>query len=255
MIYRTLQHTVTKILILIAIIPLLIGHGLGSLGDGPTPALRNFVISGSSNPGTDINIADKLVIKTDDFVYSNPPGTNDGMVSPLSFSSYSSYLDVLVNSPNPGGSALGELWIHENSRSLKLIHPAVTPSFIDVKFNVSESQFDLPQSSTIASSSSYTLSAGSSGSEFLMLHAHVEIFVNNKRIFLHAFADDLYVAPIPVNAKPGDKLRILVGGAVLYESTASFWLHNPDGTGIKLLQSLYEGSITSKAFIDVTYDL
>lgn len=244
MIGRLLQYRATQVSILLAVVPLLIGHGLGCIGDcpDPVPAQRSFVISGSSNPQSPISIGQYVNLDAGTTSFASPPGAAGGSISPVDYS-VSYYGDVShsirasINDPGLGGSAIGQMWVHSNNQSIKLIHPAARASFLSASFPVNNAEFSSPQSSTSAGTANYVLSGGSSGAEPLFLQTQFEVYLNGVRIFLRTPTDSTSPPPISFAATAGDELRIVAGGVYASVRLDSLWLHTPGGTGIKLVHS------------------
>lgn len=268
MIKSLMQHRATRLLGLIAVIPLLIGHGVGDCfyDCGDDLITQHYEISGSANSasGSFINVGYNLNVLAGSINYMSPVSAAGGSVPPLTYSiSYepgvglgSGHLMHVTINDAPGGDAIGEMWVHSIGKSMKLIHPAATASFLSSSFAINDQAFNLPQSSIIAGSSSYTLSGGSTGSEGLELITSLEISLNGTQIYTHA-ASPIYIQPpIVFTAAPGDVLRIRAGGEYPSAELSSFWLHTPSGNGIKLFQAMRsrDAQYTS-VFLDVRYVL
>lgn len=269
MVKSLMQYRATRLLGLIAVLPLLIGHGVGGCfpWDDCNDDLvtQHYVISGSANSaaGSFINVGYNLNILAGSTNYMSPVSAAGGSVPPITYSisydppgSSSSHLMYVTINDAPGGNAIGEMWVHSIGKSMKLIHPAVTASYLNSSFAIHNQEFDLPQSSTIAGSSSYTLSGGSTGSEALRMITSLEITLNGVIIYTHAASPVYLEPPIVFTAVSGDVLRIRAGGAYPSAELSSIWLHTPSGNGIKLFQTMRsrDAQYTS-VFFDVRYVL
>jgi hypothetical protein len=262
MIKRLMQHPAIRLLALIAVTPLLIGHGIGCLidcSDSPGTSQRSHVISGSANPASSIQVGYNINVVAGSTTYTSPVSSAGGSVPPIGYSisgDGSHRIFVTVNDSDPVGSAIGEMRVHSIGKSIKLMHTAVATSYLNASFFISDDEYNLPQSSTIAGSSSYTLSGGSTGSEALDLRAPVEIYVNNVIIYTRNVTDNNVVAPIMFAASPDDELRILAGGVYPSTLVSSIWLHTPSGDGIKLSHAaMNRRSDSTGVFLDARYVL
>lgn len=258
MIRKLMQHRAIRLLGLMAVTPLLIGHGLGCLFDCDEQDVnqKNYVISGSANPGSSINIGFNIKIMAGNISYTSPASAAGGSVPPIEYTTFASHRIFATVNDAPGGSAIGEMWVHSNGKSIKLIHPAAGASYLNASFDINDQEFDLPQSSTIAGTSNYTLSGGSTGSEVLNLLTPVVIYVNNQIIYTRVVTDNNIRPPIVFQAAPGDELRILAGGTNPSVLLSSIWLHTPNGNGIKLSHGVMNRSTDSAGvFLDVVYVL
>jgi hypothetical protein len=259
---RLMQRRAIRLLGLIAVIPLLIGHGVGTCfssrqnGCDDDPITQHYEISGS---GYNLNVLAGSIN------YMSPVNAAGGSVPPLTYSiSYepgvglgdSAHLMYVTINDAPGGNAIGEMWVHSIGKSMKLIHPAATASFLNSSFGIYNQEFDLPQSSTIAGSSSYTLSGGSTGAEGITMITPLEISLNGTPIYTHAASPIFVQPPIVFTAALGDVLRIRAGGAYPSAELSSFWLHAPSGNGIKLFQAMRSRDTQyTSVFFDARYVL
>ncbi|HJX17546.1 MAG TPA: hypothetical protein VJ437_05045 [Acidiferrobacterales bacterium] len=270
MIKSLMQHRVAKLLGFIAVIPLLIGHGVGGCfpwdnsGSCGDPETQNYVISGSVDPNSSINVGHNLKILVGPINYMSPASAAGGSVPPITYSmtyeadnggTSAHYMYVTINDA-PGGNAIGEMWVHSLGKSMKLIHPAANASYLSVSFAIDNQEFDLPQSSIIAGSSSYTLSGGSTGAEGITMITPLEISLNGTPIYTHAASPIFVQPPIVFPAAPGDVLRIRAGGAYPSAELSSIWLHTPSGNGIKLFQAMRSSDTQyTSVFFDARYVL
>ncbi len=263
---RIKKFSVLRLLGLVAIIPMLIGHGGGDpsclLLDQNCPEtapLQNYnhVLSGSADPSTNINIGGTLSVTLEGSSYTSPASSQNGSIPPIVLSNHSLYpqlLDVVANDFITGGG-IGEMWIHSNLENIKLIHPTALNSHINAIFEVRQFYFGMPQSAINASSGSYSLSSGSTGSEPFLMNTAAAIYLNNVSIFTHGDADAPDVQPILFSAMPGDVLRIVIGGTQASSSITSIWLHTPTGAGIKLSHVASNLVNKSDVFLDLSYIL
>lgn len=273
MIGKLMPHRAIRLLGLMAMTPLLIGHGVGgcfpwddslSCSD---PVIQNYVISGSVDPGSSINFGYNLNVQTPSVGYTSPIGVAGGSVPPVAYhNSYnprlgeSSSHNIFVNVNFVGadnvlnGGAIGEMWVHSIGKSIKLIHPAANASYLSVSFAINDQGFNLPQSSTMTGTSSYSLSGGSTGSEVLEIGSPIVIYVNDVIIYTQDAAE--VTPPIALTtAIPGGVLRIVARGAYP-SSLPSIWLHTPDRNGIKLSHAAQNRNENfAGVFFDVWYVL
>ena len=265
---QLLQGHILSLSVLILVIPFLIGHGANPecLGNdncveetGPV-LYYEHTISGSADPTTNINIGSHLDVSLEGSLYTNPDGTEGSSIPPILYENTRRYLQLLyvtANKPDSGGDTIGEMWIHSNDMNIKLIHSAVTASYLNAIFEVRSFYFGMPQSSVIDSSDDYTLSSGITGSDSFLMYAPVEIYLNNISIFSHSDIDNAVVLPFTFSASPGDNLRIVVGGSGTNStSITSIWLHTPEGNGIKLSHLASNRNLSySGVFMDLSYTL
>ncbi len=250
------NHKIIKILTLVAVVPLLIGHAV-SPPDSSVPMVP-LTVSGSADPGTSINVGDDLLL-----VDWAPPSAAGGSIVPVNFSvpaTATSYeLSVWANVSSQMIGTIGEMWAHlDATKRVKLIHPAISPSFLIAHFFFQDYELLSPQSSTNASSSGYVLSSSGDGSGLLTMQADTTIYVNNIIIFQDANPPLTPVSPIMFNAVSGDTLRIVFNQVPLSTSGAisSIWLIAPNGNGIKLLQSATFNPVDAGGlYADVSYAL
>ena len=268
MIKGLMQHRLIRLIGLIAVTPLFIGHGVGCLPwlqhcDESETHSQTYVISGSADYNSFINVGYNISVSAGNLNYTSPARATGVSVAPIYYGiSYQSNdtahrIYATINDAFPGGSAIGEIWVHTfNGPRIKLIHPAARASFLNASFAIDEHEFSLPQSSTMAGTSSYTLSGGSTGTEALNLLAPVTIYLNNQAIHTRNVTDNNVTPAIVFSAAPGDELRILAGGIFPSVLLSSIWLHTPNGNGIKLAHGAMNRSTGSAGvFLDVLYVL
>lgn len=256
--------TTLKLVGLISVMPLLIGHGanIECLFDPDCPKKPptmdySHVISGSDNPSSRINIGNSLVVRLEGKRYKSPSNHKNKSITPIKFINHNKYtqlLDVTVNGSSSKGS-IGEMWIHSNDENIKLIHPTNLGSNINAIFQVRSFYYNEPQSSISSSSNNYLLSSGSSTADPFLMNTKVEFYINDVRIFNHNGTEDPRVQPISFSATSGDKLRIVAGGNKPSGSITAIWLHTPTGKGVKL--SHVASNLVSQrgVFLDLTYQL
>lgn len=251
------KHKNIKFLILLMVAPIIIGHGLGT-PSWPCKSLieidncRDFTISGSADINSNINVPDKLVFYENvNLIYTiDNVNSNVNTTPPIEFDSNQSYPIKIHTSLLGNSNNLGELWLHyrgnksnifDDSKklNLKLLHPALSPSKINIDFIFDKSDFDISKNSTISGSSIYTLSSGPTGSEQLTFSATMNIQVNGNSIYSRINTDNNISAPITFSANINDILQIEMGdlsSSYNQGTISSIWLHNPSGSGVKLIQ-------------------
>ncbi len=258
--HNFLQHKSARLIALVALLPLLIGHGLGLPSDDADPVPVWGTISGGSDRIADLNIGDSLHISTTLFEYTSSDSDKNLAVPALNFTSYIDADWVFRANSISATSIIGESWIHApvGDGSLKLLHAALSPSYIDGIFNVSTPRFSEAQSSTIASSGQYSISGDSTGSDSLTVTTPMTIYHNGTEIYSRIDGDSIYPAPIMFDAIIGDTLRVVLGeNGEQNQRAYPTWLHTPDGDGIKLFHTIEKGTpdTDTSPFFDVTYGL
>lgn len=239
------------------VMPIIIGHGLGT-PLWPCKSLveidncKDFTMSGSANIDSNINVPEIFEFYENINLKYTIDNRNNSIntIPPIEFDSSQSYPIEIHTYLLGDAKDISELWLHyrgnqsnifDDSRkvSLKLLHAALSPSRINIDFKFEKNDFGIPQSSTIASSSVYTLSSGSTGSEQLTFSAEMSIKVNGAEIYSRISSDEVISPPITFPANSNDILQIEMGGfssSYNHGAISSIWLHNPSGNGIKLIQ-------------------
>ena len=258
-----LHNKIIRIISLVMVVPIIIGHGLGgNLSDllsTPKPyckdlvnvgECKDFTISGSMNINADIQVPDKLYISVENHLSDkignsiNVLGTTNTTVPALEFDTLEDISNIRIKTNISGSTKnIGELWIHNRGftsriindskdKPLKLHHSSLITSVINYEFSFDNTDFELPQSSTIASSSVYTLSSGSTGSEWLSFYSPTKIIANGVTIFEKTNYGEQFIMPITFSENVNMILRI----EMLNGKSSSIWIHAPSGKGTKLLQ-------------------
>lgn len=251
------QNKIIKIFILLMIIPIIIGHGLGT-SSWPCKSLieidncKDFTISGSSDVSTNIKVPDELEFYENINLKYTIDNTNNSLntIPPIEFDSNQSYPIKIHTYLLGNTNDLPDLWLHyrgnksnifDDSKklNLKLLHTALSPSRINIDFIFDKNDFETPQNSTIASSSIYTLSSGQTGSEQLIFSSAINIKVNGISIYSQTGNDKIITEAITFSANLNDVLQIEIGdfsSSYNQGTISSIWLHNPSGSGAKLIQ-------------------
>jgi len=275
---------------LIALLPLLVGHGFGGSNfkpcvksDPKAPStIRNYetfkdsrecyvrsiyFLSGSSYYKSDINIGNSLELDIKGASYQSLEKSMGKSISTLvikeSSLSQASYASVSINrvARDSGLSGFGELWMHDFlGNGVKLVHPTKYPSLLALKFDVQSSDYGSDQNSTISNLSGYMLAGDSLGLADIELGDTVEISINEQIIYeMSSASSPVKFSPLVFKAIPGDKLHIVVKNSdQVDQNISSLWLFTPSGDGIKLFHGGVEGDSSidfHNTFIDVSYEL
>lgn len=262
---KNLTTSVLRFLGLLAVLPLLVAHGIAgnkcfSNCELPDP----YIMSGSADSSSPIKMGSYLSIRFMESYFRAPSesaGSNLAPVdiAPISSPSHDDTVDVWVNA-DTAPSEYAEMWFHNtHGGKVKLLHKAESPSFIIMDFSVNAyGGLDADQTSSMASSSDYMLAGGSAGMGDIEFDASFEVFINGQSIYSkNANASNAVTAPITFQAEAGDRLRIVASVEdELQHNVAPLWLFTPGGDGIKLFHGgLIKRIFDTSADMDVQYDL
>ncbi len=263
---KNLTTSVLRFLGLLAVLPLLVAHGIAgnkcfSNCELPDP----YIMSGSADPSSPIKMGSYLRISYVDFYFqglSESAGSNLAPVdiAPISSPSHDDTVGVWINAGS-AASEYAEMWFHNtHGGKVKLLHKAEAPSLMIIDFSVNAyGGLDADQTSSMASSSDYMLAGGSAGMGDIEFDASFEVFINGLSIYSKiANASNEITAPITFQAEAGDRLRIVASiDDEQQHNVAPLWLFTPDGNGIKLFHggSIVDRRSQSNVVMDVQYDL
>jgi len=264
---KKLTTPVLRFLGLLAVLPLLIAHGLGGntcVRDCELP--DPFIMSGSADPSSPIKMGGHLAISflnTYFFAPYESAGTNlpPVNIAPISSPSHDDTVDLSINTGSSVPTDYGEMWFHNShGGKVKLLHKAESPSFISVDFKVNAyGGLDADQTNTMASSSDYMLAGGSAGLGDIEFDASYEVFINGQSIYSkNANASNVITAPITFQAVAGDRLRVVATVEDEQQhNVAPLWLFAPSGDGIKLFHGglIIDRRSQTNVVMDIQYDL
>jgi hypothetical protein len=262
---KNLTTPVLRFLGLLAVLPLLVAHGLGGntcVRDCELP--DPFIMSGSADPTSPIKMGSSLRISFLN-TYFRAPSESAGSnlapvdIAPISSPSHDDTVGVSVNTGS-AQSEYADIWFHNtHGGKVKLLQKAESPSFIIMDFSVNAyGGLDADQTSSMASSSDYMLAGGSAGMGDIEFDASFEVFINGQSIYSkNANASNAITAPITFQAETGDRLRIVASVEDEQQhKVAPLWLFTPDGNGIKLFHGgLIKRIFDTSADMDVQYAL
>ena len=261
---------------LLAVVPLIVAHGVGSDDSFDCVALSNcdnpdpveyYTLRGYQALYSDIRIGNNFKFTYLELEYTSPPESAGKTVPFIEFkpkpnSQDRHALNVVINNPidDPATAHVGGLGLDgmRAGEVVKLLHDAAPPSSLQLTFELdSNIDFHVDPNPHIASSSSYMLSGGTNGSQYFQLDGIVKILVNGENIYQRDI--DFFgvaVPPIAFSASPGDSLRIIAKKAADSDHhLTSLWLFDPEGRGTKLYHRGIVGFevMTDDAFLDLLF--
>lgn len=244
-----------RYLILLSVVPLLVGHALSQCGSlSECPVDQSFALTTGAASQTPPAYVGTLRLIANGEEKPMPPSTTGSQLQFRVFDDEPHVLRISID----GGSQVGALastWLisYRRNAGIKLTESIYNDQggvFFDVNFLIDEHEYALPQQSMIASSSQYTISGGSTGSELIKLGLIADVYLNDALLMTtRASGSDLH-APFMFSANSGDVLRFVSTPTSATESTSEFWLHKPSGQGVKLL---HRAAIAATTPLDVRY--
>lgn len=220
----------SKVVLLLLMVPLLIGHGMGGYTSAERVYTSQLSVVGGAGSGTvmlEIDGTQEVI----DF-------TADGYVSQTINNLVINEGDTFRVSMNSdtGDAAFTRLMLTDGlNRDLSLAQFVVaeTPgTFFDVTYKMRSSDMGSPFATLGASMSKYLLAGGMSGSESIDTPGLLSVYVNSILIYEGVAAG--LNNPISFDAISGDKVTVVVSNVVSSGEMGEIWLHDTRGVGSSL---------------------
>lgn len=236
----------SKVVLLLLMIPLLIGHGMGGTTSGPRVYASLLSVVDWVGSGTvmlELNGTQKVI-----------DVTADGYVSPTINNLVINEGDIFrVKMVSDAGDVrFTRLRLTDGlDRDLSLAQFVVadTPgTFFDVTYKIRNADIGSPFATVGASMSSYLLAGGMTGSELIDSPGILSVYVNSTLLYEGVAAG--LNNPVSFDAITGDKLTIVVSNVVNSGEMGEIWLHDTRGIGSSLS---YKVELSAGAEFRTTY--
>jgi hypothetical protein len=243
-----------KVVSLLLMIPLLIGHGWGSPGSGPRePVLEEegmFRIDLLNSTVVDGALTIEVEAGNQAINLTSPTYSVISEQFPLS---EGETFKIKIDS-NQGDVGFGDLYLKTLDKKLLLSSFVVAESsgtFFDATYQLRLSDLsnysdqDFSQGTSMIS---YLLSGGETGSESIEVPGTVSVYVNPDLIYEGTGIN----SPISFDAVAGNRLKVAVTDVFNSGSMSRLWIHRPDGLGQPLS---YVTEITFGQQYSTTYEI
>lgn len=244
-----------KLTVLISVLPLLIGHGLGtvgheSAGQVPLPPDENkYIISGGTDQTTPIYTSApmRITVNSQEVAQTSADSTS---LRPIVFvrQYYVPDMKIDVHSSSGSDSRVGALWLHivdkqGGSTKFKLLHGSLTGPmpfrFFQANFYIADLKEVSDQGPVVgALRGDYVLSGGRDIAAPITTTGDLTISLDSTQLVSQRSAVTSSHAPLSFSATAGSILTVdLKSYGAGYDGTnleTPLWLHLPSGEAIKL---------------------